>query len=145
MVVYIKYILYNEDMKTTYETYKAGLENFVVELKSATQDLELVYHEDYSAENKEWSVSVKDKSSYNHNHSKEVFINGQWIYWGHTINGGGFSGSTKGSIMRTFDRYGNPYRYYFIVGDNQQDKTLKVWALDKNSFPVKVAHKPYNK
>jgi hypothetical protein len=132
-------------MKTTYTEYKEKMHSYREELRTRIDELELVHHEEFTVENglEILKEDVKDFATY---HLREVFIDGKWVAFGH---GGAFGGTTEGSIMRTTNRRRTSnYKYFFIVGKNNDgyaDGFLKVYKLDKDTFPVKVAKKPFVK
>lgn len=131
-------------MKTTYTEYKDKMNSFTQELRTSVEELELIYNEEFTVASGT-EILVEDKKVFNPTHKREVYIDGKWYEFGYSSNG--FNGNTEGSIMRTTSGSSN-YNYFFIVGVNGNgwtDGFLKVYKLDKDTFPVKVAKKPFVK
>ena len=112
-------------MNTNYTQYKESLENFIKEVN--TEDLVEAYHYD------RWSKNIPSRN-FNPRHNPEFFTSSGWM-----VVDGEFNGKY---LIRTANGKSSEYayyRYFILEGENLN---YKVYRVNIENLPVKVAKKP---
>lgn len=114
-------------MRTTYKDYKESLENFVKDFN--TEDLTEDYHWDH------WRDCNPKSRKYSHIHGREFFTPTGWMCVDGALYGNKY-------LIRTTDARGAQFSYYrYYILEGEQDN-YKVYRVNIDDLPVKVAKKP---